>query len=75
MGNNDRTIHSWQAFVIFIACLMAGFFWTSFKPAAPYGTMATGLVGGLTVYLTKRIIQKMEKFGGAGSSGAEGGGL
>jgi xanthosine utilization system XapX-like protein len=69
---NNRTIRSWFAYLVFIACLMAGFIWTSYKPAAPFGTFVTGLIGGLGIYLTKRIVQKMEKFGGAGGSGEEG---
>lgn len=70
---NNRTVKSWHAFLIFMACLMTGFFWTSYKPAAPFGTLVTGLLGGLGGYLTKRIVQKMEKFGGGGASGGEGG--
>jgi len=72
MGNN-RTVHSWQAFLIFMVCLMVGFFWTSYKPAAPFGTLLTGLLGGFGGYLTKRIVQKMEKFGGAGGNSEKGG--
>ncbi len=65
---------TWYA--IWFALLMTiGFVWTTFKTSAPYGTFAEGLVVGLGVVITKRLIQKSSKFGGessdAGGAGDE----
>jgi len=58
-------IKSWHAFLITLVLLMAGFFWATFYPNAPYQTFATVAGGALTVYLTKRVYQrKLEKENG-----------
>ena len=58
------TIRSWQTFLIWLGVLTFGFVWTTLKPGAPFSAFAEALTAGFGLYLTKRTIQKMDKFGG-----------
>lgn len=55
-------MRTWQAFVMCIALLTAGFVFTTYNIGAPYATYAgtIGIVFG--AYAGKRLLQKKEEF-------------
>jgi len=55
-------MRTYQAFILCVAVLTAGFIWASFFTEAPYTTFAgtLGLVFG--AYAGKRLLQKKEDF-------------
>lgn len=58
-------ITSSEIVLIAIVSLFAGFIFSTFFPAAPYGVFAPAIVGLAGAYWTKRLVQKSEKYGGS----------
>jgi uncharacterized membrane protein YeaQ/YmgE (transglycosylase-associated protein family) len=50
--------------LICLVALVAGFVFTTFFPAAPYGVLAPSIVAIAGTYFTKRLLQKQEKYNG-----------
>ena len=57
-------VTSSEIVLIALVSLFAGFIFTTFFPAAPYGVFAPAIVGLAGAYWAKRTIQKSEKYGG-----------
>jgi hypothetical protein len=53
-----RMIPSWFAYVLTLTILPAGFVWTTFHPAAPYGSLVEGTVALAGIYFVKRTYDK-----------------
>jgi hypothetical protein len=60
-----------QTIVLSLGLLLFGFIWKTFFAAAPYGefAIAVGTVAGINV--TKRLLQKQEKYGCKPNGGGE----
>jgi uncharacterized membrane protein YfcA len=53
---------TWQAFVMCIAVLTAGFVFATYKQHAPYTTLASAVGIVFAAYAGKRLWQKKEEF-------------
>lgn len=53
-----RMVPSWVAYALTLAVVAAGFFWATFFPAAPYGTLVQGCVALAGAYWVKRVADK-----------------
>lgn len=60
-----QNIRSGQAFLITLGLLLAGYITKAISPGVPFGEYSVALTAIYTAYLTKRTVQKLEKFGGA----------
>lgn len=55
-------LYSSVAFVLYALMMTGGFVWATLKPEAPYEVFAWAFTAGLGAYLTKRLVQKGEKY-------------
>jgi len=59
---NGFSLRSTVAFFIYAGLLTGGFIFASYIKDTPYLAFATQLTIGFGIYITKRLIQKQEKF-------------
>lgn len=50
------------AFVLYAILMWGGYMFSTFFEKAPYLTLATWLTAGFTAFITKRLLQKQEKY-------------
>lgn len=66
------TIRTYQAFLITLGALLAGFVWATFKPAAPYEAFSAAVSGVFLGYGYKRLKQKEAKYQPSGNGNGVG---
>jgi len=57
-------INSGVALVLYTLVMAGGYVWASFYTTAPFTAYATAVSGCFTAYITKRLIQKSNKYNG-----------
>ncbi len=62
-----------RAFLITVAVLSGAFVWKTFFPGAPFELFAATLGGVFGGYITKRLLQKQEKYQAENRTGGGGG--
>jgi len=55
-------ISSPLALLIYLFAMVGAYVWTTFYPDAPFLAFATQLTIGFVAYITKRLVQKQDKY-------------